>query len=65
MGTSPEVLQASEQLLRIESQYVEALFNYHLALPTFETATVAPVSGLSTGTSTGGGSSTSARSAAR
>ncbi|MBC7294242.1 MAG: TolC family protein, partial [Thermoleophilia bacterium] len=32
VGTSLEVLQASEQLLRIESQYVEALYNYHLAL---------------------------------
>jgi hypothetical protein len=29
--------------LRIESQYVEALFNYHLAVVAFETAKVAPV----------------------
>lgn len=61
VGTSLEVLQASEQLLRIESQYVEALFNYNLALLTLETAKVAPVSGLSTGSSTSGSSSTSTR----
>ncbi len=61
VGTILEVLQASEQLLRIESQYVEALFNYNLAVLTFETARVAPVSGLSAGTSTGGSSSTSTR----
>ncbi|MBC7104641.1 MAG: hypothetical protein H5T97_01730 [Firmicutes bacterium] len=48
-------------MLRIESQYVEALYNYHLALLTFETAKVAPVSGLSAGTSTGAGSSSSTR----
>jgi hypothetical protein len=61
VGTSLEVLQASEQLLRIESRYVEALFNYHLAVLTFETAKVAPVSGLSAGASTTTGSSTSTR----
>jgi hypothetical protein len=61
VGTSLEVLQASEQLLRMESQYVEALFNYNLALLTFETAKVAPVSGLSTGSSTTSSSSTSTR----
>ncbi|MBC7105456.1 MAG: hypothetical protein H5T97_05935 [Firmicutes bacterium] len=38
MGTSPEVLQASEQLLRIESRYVEALFSYHLVPLTLEMA---------------------------
>ncbi|MBC7105453.1 MAG: hypothetical protein H5T97_05920 [Firmicutes bacterium] len=47
--------------MRIESQYVEALYNYNLALLTFETARVAPVSGLSTGSSTSAGSSTSTR----
>ena len=52
-GSGLGVLRASEQLVRSESRYVEALFNYHLALLTFETAKVAPVSGLSTGTSTG------------
>lgn len=57
VGTSLEVLHASEQLLRIESQYVEALFDYHLALLTFETAKVAPVSGLSTGSSASTGTS--------
>ncbi|MGQ9533604.1 MAG: TolC family protein [Desulfotomaculales bacterium] len=62
VGTSLEVLQASEQLLRLESRYVEALFNYHLALLTFETAKVAPVSGLTGGaTSSASGSSTSTR----
>lgn len=61
VGTGLEVLQASKQLLRIESQYVEALFNYNLAVLSFETAKVAPVSGLSAGTSASASSSTSAR----
>jgi hypothetical protein len=60
-GTSLGLLQASEQLLRIGSQYVEALFNYHLTVLTFEAAKVAPVSGLSTGSSTTSSSSTSTR----
>jgi hypothetical protein len=61
VGTSLEVLQASEQLLRIGSQYVEALFNYHLTVLTFETAKVAPVSGLSLVSSTATGSSSFTR----
>jgi hypothetical protein len=39
-------VEASDNGLRIESRYVEALYNYHLALLTFKTAKVAPVSGL-------------------
>ena len=61
MGTSLVLLRASEQLLCVESWYVEALYNYNVALLTFETAKVAPVSGLSTGCSTSAGSSTSTR----
>ena len=61
VGSGPEVLEASEQWLAHRARYVEALFNYHLAALTFETAKVAPVSGLSAGTSTGAGSSTSTR----
>ncbi|MEW6049086.1 MAG: hypothetical protein AB1609_21885 [Bacillota bacterium] len=40
--------------LRLESPYVEPLFNYSLAVLTFETARVTPVSGLSAGASAGG-----------
>ncbi|MEW6048581.1 MAG: hypothetical protein AB1609_19260 [Bacillota bacterium] len=47
--------------MRLESRYVEALFNYHLAVLTIETARVAAISGLSAGASTSGSSSTSTR----
>jgi hypothetical protein len=54
-------VEASDNGLRLESRHVEALFNYNLAVLTFETAKVAPVSGLSTGSPTTSTSSTSTR----
>jgi hypothetical protein len=45
----------------VQQKLHRALFNYHLALLTFEAAKVAPVSGLSTGSSTTSSSSTSTR----